>query len=450
MAPGKRDHDSQRRRGEVLMGKNVQSLLTLVVAIVVWSTPPAFAEKRVALVIGNGAYKNAVHLPNPRNDAQDVAASLTRIGFETIVGLDLDKAGMDEHAIQFARRARDADVAIFYYSGHAMQFAGVNYLMPVDAKLTDEADLRRMTRVDDIVADLQQAKNLRILVLDACRDSPLADELKRSIGLTRAAAMQHGLAKIDSPQGMIVAYATQAGRTAEDGSGRNSPYTTAFLKHIQAQEEIGTVFRRIGAEVYDATGHAQLPELSLSLIGEFYLPGKPPVTPVMAPDFQLLRTDPCASAEAHWKSADMIGTKAGYEDHLSRFSNCAFAGLARAKLAALTPQAEAAVRTPPANTVDPGGVGIWETTVPNNRGVARWIWDIRPGGTYRFRSEGPGAVNSHEGRITLSDGHWTLRATRGLAGWEDGGPYEFRDANTLIMTGRLGTGIWRRVEAHGP
>jgi uncharacterized caspase-like protein len=242
MAPGKRDHDSQRLRGEVLMGKNVQSLLTLAVAIVVWSAPPAFADKRVALVIGNGAYKNAVHLPNPRNDAQDVAASLARTGFETIVGLDLDKAGMDEHAIQFARMARDADVAIFYYSGHAMQFAGVNYLMPIDAKLTDEADLRRMTRVDDIVADLQQAKNLRILVLDACRDNPLADELKRSIGLTRAAAMQHGLAKIDSPQGMIVAYATQAGRTAEDGRGRNSPYTTAFLKHIQEQEEIGTVF----------------------------------------------------------------------------------------------------------------------------------------------------------------------------------------------------------------
>lgn len=137
---------------------------------------------------------------------------------------------------------------------------------------------------------------------------------------------------------MIVAYATQAGRTAEDGSGRNSPYTTAFLKHIQAEEEIGTVFRRIGAEVYDDTGHAQLPELSLSLIGEFYLPGKPPATPVVAPDSQSVQTDPCASAEAHWKSADMIGTKAGFEDHLSRFTNCAFAGLARAKLAGLTPR----------------------------------------------------------------------------------------------------------------
>jgi hypothetical protein len=357
MAPGKRGQDLQRRRGEFLLGKNVQSLLSLVVALVIWSASPAFADKGVALVIGNGAYQNAVHLPNPRNDAEDVAASLTHTGFETIVGLDLDKAGMDERAIQFARMARDADVAFFYYSGHAMQFAGVNYLMPIDAKLTGEADLRRMIRVDDIVADLQQAKNLRIFVLDACRDNPLADGLKRSIGLTRAASMQHGLAKIDSPQGMIVAYATQAGQTAADGTGRNSPYTTAFLKHIQTEEEIGTIFRRIGSDVYDTTNHAQLPELSLSLIGEFYLRGEPPVAPVTAPDTNAAQTGPCANAEAHWKSAEMIGTKEGFEDHLSRFPNCAFAGLAKAKLAALTPQANPAIRMPPAGAVDPAGVG---------------------------------------------------------------------------------------------
>jgi formylglycine-generating enzyme required for sulfatase activity len=236
---------------------------------------PAHAEKRVALVIGNGAYKNAARLPNPRNDAEDIAAALKRTGFETIVGFDLDKTGMDSATIRFARSAREADVAVFYYSGHAMQFSGVNYLMPVDAKLTDEADLRLMSRVDDIVADLQQAKNLRILVLDSCRDNPLAEELKRSIGRTRAAGVARGLAKIDSPQGMIVAYATQSGRTADDGTGRNSPYTAAFLKHIEAAEEIGTVFRRVSADVYESTRRTQLPELSLSLIGEFYLKGRP-------------------------------------------------------------------------------------------------------------------------------------------------------------------------------
>src|SRR5262245_8008103 len=103
----------------------------------------ASAEKRVALVIGNGAYQHSSRLPNPRNDAEDVAAALTRLGFETILGLDLDKAKMEDLAIRFNRAARGADVAIFYYSGHAMQHGGVNYLMPVDARLSDEADLRR-------------------------------------------------------------------------------------------------------------------------------------------------------------------------------------------------------------------------------------------------------------------------------------------------------------------
>ncbi|MDB5599433.1 MAG: hypothetical protein JWN71_1477 [Xanthobacteraceae bacterium] len=254
------------------------SLAKLAVAVVIGvacGSAPAFAERRVALVIGNGAYVNAPQLPNPKNDAEDVAAALKRSGFDTIVGFDLDKAGMEDATIRFSRAARDADIAIFYYSGHAMQFAGVNYLMPVDARLTDESDLRRMARVDDIVADVQQAKNLRIMVLDSCRDNPLAEQLKRSIGSTRSGGATRGMAKIDSPQGMIVAYSTQAGRTAEDGQGRNSPYTGAFLKHIEAQEEIGTVFRRVSSDVYEGTKRAQLPELSLSLIGEFYLRGRP-------------------------------------------------------------------------------------------------------------------------------------------------------------------------------
>ena len=246
---------------------------------------PSHAEKRVALVIGNGAYRHAIALRNPRNDAEDVSAALQRLGFEIIFGADLDKSGMEDAAIRFARAAREADVAIFYYSGHAMQFAGYNYLLPVDAKLADEADLRRMVRVDEVVADLQQAKSLRILVLDSCRDNPLADELKRSIGLTRSASMQRGLARIDSPQGMIVAYATQAGRTAADGAGRNSPYTEAFLRHIEAPDEIGTIFRRVTADVYEATRHRQIPELSLSLIGDFYLTGRPQPanTPSLSP-----------------------------------------------------------------------------------------------------------------------------------------------------------------------
>ena len=247
------------------------ALVVLTLLMVAPFSETSQADVRVALVIGNGAYENAPKLPNPPNDAADVAAALKRSGFETILATDLDKRGMEDAEVRFARAARDADVALFYYSGHALQFSGINYLAPVDAKLTDEADLRRMFRVDDMIADLQQAKNLRILVLDSCRDNPLAEQLKRSIGKTRAFSLERGLAKVDSPQGMIVAYATQAGRTADDGNGRNSPYTAAFLRNIEAQEEIGTVFRHITADVYNATKHEQLPELSLSLIGDYYL-----------------------------------------------------------------------------------------------------------------------------------------------------------------------------------
>src|SRR5246127_871825 len=295
---------------------------------------PAFADNRVALVIGNGAYARVPHLPNPVHDAEDVAAALKRSGFEIIVATDLDKAGMDEAMIKFARAARTADVAMFYYTGHALQFGGINYLVPVDAQLNDEADLRRLVRVDDVIGDMQPAKNLRILVLDSCRDNPLAEQLKRSIGTARSTGIGRGLAKIDSPEGMIIAYATQPGRTADDGDGRNSPYTTAFLKNVETKEEIGTIFRRISADVYQTTHQAQLPELSLSLIGEFYLNGKLQIT--TTPATTPAPVDPCASASDHWKSTEAINTKAAYEDHLARFPTCSFASLARTRIAALS------------------------------------------------------------------------------------------------------------------
>jgi uncharacterized caspase-like protein len=170
-----------------------QALAALVAVILAISVAPSFAESRVALVIGNGAYQHAPRLTNPANDAADVTAALKRSGFETIFATDLDKAAMDEVTIRFARAARAADVALFYYSGHALQFAGVNYLAPIDTRLVDEADLRRLVRLDEMVQDLQQAKNLRILVVDACRDNPLAEQLKRSLGTTRALPLQRGL-----------------------------------------------------------------------------------------------------------------------------------------------------------------------------------------------------------------------------------------------------------------
>src|SRR6266568_3471993 len=142
--------------------------------------------------------------------------------------------------------------------------------------------------------------------------------------------MPRGLSKMEAPRGTIISFSTQAGQTADDGRGRNSPYTTAFLKHIEEPEEIGDVFREISSDVYEASGKEQLPELSLSIVGRFYLNG--PVSVTVTPPASSPPVDPCAASEAHWKAAEAIGTSAAYEDHLARFQTCAFANLAKARL----------------------------------------------------------------------------------------------------------------------
>jgi len=363
----------------------------------------ALADRRVALVIGNGTYTHAPHLPNATHDAEGVAAALKQSNFEVIQGIDLDQAGMKDAVVRFAGAAQSADIGIFYYSGHAMQFNGINYLMPVDTKLSDEADLYRFTRVDDVLGYLQQAKNLKILVLDSCRDNPLADNFKRSIGRTRAIPMSRGLAKIEAPLGTIIAFSTQAGQEAEDGGGRNSPYTAAFLRHIGEPNEIGDIFRDISADVYRATNDRQLPELSLSVIGKFYLQERLP-------------GNPCAAAETHWKAADVIGTIEAYEDHLARFRNCVFAGLANARIEVLRKK-EAAEAHPDVKRFD----GFWVTNVV---------------------CDGKGDVGGYAGKFigrmknSVFHGQWGVPGQPGWATWD--GTIETDGTIELLQKGLTG------------
>ena len=383
---------------------------------------PALADKRVALVIGNGAYAHKAGLINPPHDAADVTAALKRSNFEVISGADLSQAEMQDAAIRFSRAARNADVALFYYSGHAMQFNGVNYLMPVDAKLDDEADLKRFTRVDDIMNDLQQAKNLKILVLDSCRDNPLSESLKRSIGQSRGVMVRQGLSKIEAPLGTIVSFSTQAGQTADDGNGRNSPYTAAFLKHIEDPHEIGDIFREIGSDVYDSSGKSQLPELSLSIIGKFYLNG--PVSINITLPAPSAPVDACSSAEAHWKAAESIGTIAAYDDHISRFPACSFANLAKARIEGL--KQKAALATPAgAPSAAASGTGnfdgTWDVTVTcanqgSVLGYTRYLTATVADGVLRAEDQSTGKSNwlSMQGEIA-KDGKAKLNV-RGLTG----------------------------------
>ena len=246
----------------------MRALLTLLVgAFLCLNVASAWAasDRRVALVIGNSAYRKFPQLPNPRNDAEDVTAAMKRVGFTVLGGLDMTREQMRDSLRQFARAAQDSEAAFVFYAGHGLQYRGRNYLVPVDAKLEDEFDLEYETvRVDDVVEELNRADGPRILVLDACRNLPLATRSRDPFSST-------GLAKL-SGRGLIVAYATQANQVAYDGTGRNSIFTGAFVRTVaEPGLDVGQMFQRVSMNVDRATGGRQTPELSFSYPGQFYL-----------------------------------------------------------------------------------------------------------------------------------------------------------------------------------
>jgi formylglycine-generating enzyme required for sulfatase activity len=235
---------------------------------------PLQSERRVALVIGNANYKPSGNsLSNPRNDAQDIAGALAAIGFEVVTAIDTSKRDMDFVLQRFARLATNADAALFFYAGHAMQFQGRNFLMPIDAELEDEISVRyQMVDLEEVRGALDQANGVKIIILDACRNNPLANRLKQTIAASRSVAATRGLARIDKTEGMVVAYATAPDDVAKDGEGRNSPFTAALLKRLQEPGlEIGMMFRRVASDVNAQTGGRQRPETYISLLSDYYL-----------------------------------------------------------------------------------------------------------------------------------------------------------------------------------
>ena len=251
------------------------AILCMLVTLAGLTRDSIAADRRVALVIGNSAYRNAsLVLTNPRNDAEDVAVALRELDFDVVHTTDARKEDFDRALARFARLATGADVALFFYAGHALQFQGRNYLMPIDAELEDEVSLRyHMQSIDDVRTALDQAAGIKIMILDACRNNPAADLLRRKVyGASRALPMTRGLARVDRGQGIVVAFATAADDVAMDGKGRNSPYTAALLKRLREPGlEIEIMFRRVAADVNAQTNGQQRPETYVSLISEYYL-----------------------------------------------------------------------------------------------------------------------------------------------------------------------------------
>jgi hypothetical protein len=244
---------------------------------------PAWAQKRVALVIGNSAYVHASALPNPANDAGDVAAALKDLDFGVVLGLDLDKRAFDAKVREFSKALTDADTALFFYAGHGLQVAGRNHLVPVDAQLANERDLDFEAVSLDFVLkqmELEREGKTSIVFLDACRDNPLARNLARSMG-TRSTSIGRGLAQVQTGVGTFIAYSTQPGNVALDGDGRNSPFTAALVKGVKAPgRNLTAVMIEVRKEVLSVTGGKQVPWDHSALTGDFYfhlasLPGLP-------------------------------------------------------------------------------------------------------------------------------------------------------------------------------
>jgi tetratricopeptide (TPR) repeat protein len=226
---------------------------------------------RVALVIGNGAYTNVAQLPNPPNDARDVAGALRDLGFKVIEGYNLDSTKMRSKIEEFSAAMPGAGVTLLYYAGHGIQVAGKNYLIPVDAKLEHPSALGlEAIEVTTVISDMESEKRINLVFLDACRDNPLSRSLAGSMG-TRSLTVGQGLASVNAGIGTLITFATSPDTTALDGSGRNSPFTTALLNHIRTPGlEVRTMLTRVRADVIKATNERQVPWDHSSLTGEFY------------------------------------------------------------------------------------------------------------------------------------------------------------------------------------
>ncbi|TGP20073.1 MULTISPECIES: caspase family protein [unclassified Mesorhizobium] len=306
------------------------------------------AAKRVALVIGNSKYVNAVPLPNPANDAQLIASTLRNAGFEVIEGVDKDNQGMHSLISRFTEESYNADLAVIFYAGHGMQVDGKNYLIPVDAELTSPAYLKtRTVQIDEFMAALPPDPAVGVIILDACRDNPLARTLAASLPKSRS--LGAGLAPVEAKAdgvgtgGVLIAYATDPGAIAFDGNGVDSPYSLALAKHLtEPGVEIQSALTRVRGEVTEATQGRQRPWHNASLGREVFL-GKPAAesAPVAAPVADAAKTTaapaPAATSEPPsweveqrlWDEASKKNAIPFYEAYLEQFPNGRFATVAK-------------------------------------------------------------------------------------------------------------------------
>jgi hypothetical protein len=316
-------------------------IAALTAAAFLVSANAALADKRVAFVVGNGAYKNVAALPNPAVDAKSMAKVLRNVGFEVVEGTNLTRDKMTERLLEFGQKAQGADVALFFYAGHGIAINGTNYLLPVDADLKSEMDVKLGSAINvDLTLDqtMGDAK-VKLVFLDACRDNPFAAKIK-SNSATRSVSVQQGLAEMKSGEGTLIAFATGPGQTALDGEvGTNSPFTRALIANIAAPGvEIQQAMTKVRAQVNEETNKGQLPWGHTNLIGSVYLNPAPAAAggPVEAANTPIVTSGPASEVELEfWRSIKDSNKPEELNAYLTSYPNGTFKSLALARIASL-------------------------------------------------------------------------------------------------------------------
>jgi hypothetical protein len=307
----------------------------------------AQAQQRVALVVGDSSYQHAPQLPNTGNDAAAIAAMLQDAGFQVLLKRDIGITDMRRTLREFSDSARNADVAVLYFAGHGVEVNGDNYLVPVDAVLERDIDVDDETiSLDRILRVLEPAKSLRLVILDACRDNPFDQTMRRTL-VSRAVG--RGLAKVEpATTNTLIAFAAKAGSTASDGNGPHSPFTTALLDQLSKPGvDLRIAFGRVRDEVMVKTENKQEPFVYGSLGGSV-------VTLVPAAVETSSANDPAGSSDqanfeiTFWNSIKEEKNPRLFEAYLKRYPNGTFADIARIRLEGL----KTASLSPPAARAD--------------------------------------------------------------------------------------------------
>jgi hypothetical protein len=315
-------------------------IAALSVAGFLFSADAALADKRVAFVVGNSAYKNVAPLPNPAVDAKSMAKLLRNVGFDVVEGSNLSRDKMTERLLEFGKKAEGADIALFYYAGHGIAVNGTNYLLPVDADLKSEMDVKlgAAINVDVTLEQTMADAKVKLVFLDACRDNPFAARI-RSAKATRSVSVESGLAEMKSGEGTLIAFATGPGQTALDGeAGTNSPFTRALMANIAAPGvEIQQAMTKVRAQVNEETNKNQLPWGHTNLIGSVYLnPVATPDAPAAAPNTPVATTGPASEVELEfWRSIKDSNKPEELSAYLTNYPNGTFKSLALARIASL-------------------------------------------------------------------------------------------------------------------